>query len=107
MVNSEIRLIICFATKDGEALYSQQKQDWELTVAQVMNLNKGLAISQSKVNLLSPVRLFMTPWNAAHQAPQSIGFSRQEYWSGLPFPSPGDLPDPGIKLRSPAFEEDT
>ena len=42
-------------------------------------------------------RLFVTPWTAAHQAPLSMGFSRQEYWSGLPLPSPGDLPDPGIK----------
>ena len=49
------------------------------------------------------VRLFVTPWTAAHQAPLSMGFSRQEYWSGLPFPSPGDLPDPGIEPRSPAL----
>ena len=56
--------------------------------------------------MLSRVRLFTTPWTAAHQAPLSMGFSRQEYWSGLPFPSPGDLPDPGIKptsLRFPAL----
>ena len=45
----------------------------------------------------SHVRLFVTPWTVAHQAPLSMGFSRQEYWSGLPFPSPGDLPDPGIE----------
>ena len=50
------------------------------------------------VRVLSHVQLFATPWSAAHQAPPSMGFSRQEYWSGLPFPSPGDLPDPGIKL---------
>ena len=43
-----------------------------------------------------------TPWTVAHQAPLSMGFSRQEYWSGLPFPSSGDLPDPGIKPGSPA-----
>ena len=48
----------------------------------------------------------MTLWTAAHQAPQSMGFSRQEYWSGLPFPSPGDLPDPGIEPGSPALEAD-
>ena len=52
------------------------------------------------------VRLFVTPWTVAHQAPPSMGFSRQEYWSGLPFPSPGDLPDPGIEPRSPAFQAD-
>ena len=45
----------------------------------------------------------VTPWTVACQAPLSIGFSWQEYWSGLPFPPPGDLPDPGIKLRSPAL----
>ena len=56
--------------------------------------------------MLSPVQLLTTPWTAAHQAPLSMGFSRQEYWSGLPFPPPGDLPDPGIEpasLMSSAF----
>ena len=48
-----------------------------------------------------------TPWTAALQAPLSMGFSRQEYWSGLPFLSPGDLPDPGIKPRSPALQADS
>ena len=57
-----------------------------------------------EVKLLSHVRLFVTPWTVAHQAPPSLGFSRQEYWSGLPFPSPGDLPNPGIEPRSPAFQ---
>ena len=59
-----------------------------------------------KVKSLSRVRLFATPWTVAHQAPQSMGFSRQEYWSGLPFPSPGDLPNPGIESRSPALQAD-
>ena len=53
--------------------------------------------------MLSCVGLFAVPWTVACQAPLSIGFFRQEYWSGLPFPSPGDLPDPGIKLKSPAL----
>ena len=48
---------------------------------------------------------FKTPWTTAHQAPQSMGFSKQEYWSGLPFPSPGDLPNPRIKLMSPALAQ--
>ena len=52
---------------------------------------------------LSHAQLFVTPWTVAHQAPLSIGFPRQESWSGLPFPSPGDLPDPGIKPRLPAL----
>ena len=59
-----------------------------------------------KVKSLSRVWLFATPWTVAYQAPLSMGFSRQEHWSGLPFPSPGDLPDPGIKLGSPAFQID-
>ena len=56
----------------------------------------------------SCVQLFVTPWTVAHQAPLSMGFSRQEYWSGLPCPSPGDLSDPGIKpafLMSPALTD--
>ena len=57
-----------------------------------------------KVKSLSRVRLFATLWTVAYQAPPSMGFSRQEYWSGLPFPSPGDLPDPGIEPRPPAFQ---
>ena len=52
---------------------------------------------------LSHVRLFATPWTVAYQAPPSVGFSRQENWSGLPFPSPGELPDPETKLMSPAL----
>ena len=60
-----------------------------------------------KVKLLSHVRLLATPWTVAQQAPPSMGFSRQEYWSRLPFPSPGDLPDPGIEPRSPALQADT
>ena len=47
------------------------------------------------------------PWTVAHQAPLSMGFSRQEYWSGLPCPPPGDLPDPGIEPRSPALQVDS
>ena len=52
--------------------------------------------------LLSRVQFFLTPWTVALQAPLSMGFSRQEYWSGLPSPPPGDLPDPGIESESPA-----
>ena len=48
---------------------------------------------------LSCVRLSATPWTVAHQAPPSVGFSRQDYWSRLPFPSPGDLPNPGIDFK--------
>ena len=57
--------------------------------------------------MLSHVQLFATPRTVAHQAPLSMAFSRQEYWSGLPFPSPGDLPNPGIKLASLALQVDS
>ena len=57
-------------------------------------------------SLLSRVQLFATPWwTVAHQTPLSMGFSWQEYWSGLPFPSPGHLPNPRIEPRSPTFQE--
>ena len=52
---------------------------------------------------LSRVRLFATPWTVAYQAPLSMGFSRQQYWSGLPFPFAGDIPNPGIKPGSPTL----
>ena len=57
----------------------------------------------TEVKSLSHVQLFATPWTVAQQAPPSMGFSKQEYWSGLPLPSPEDLPDPGIEPRSPAL----
>ena len=56
-----------------------------------------------KVKPLSRVRLFATPWTVAYQSPPSMGFSRQQYWSELQFPSPGDIPDPGIEPGSPAL----
>ena len=58
--------------------------------------------SESEVTQSCPT--LCDPWIVAHQAPPSMGFSRQEYWSGLPFPSPGDLPDPGIEPRSPTLQ---
>ena len=64
------------------------------------------ALKKVKVKSLSRVRLFVTSWTVAHQAPPSVGFSRQECWSGLPFPSPGDLPNPGIEPGSPALQAD-
>ena len=56
------------------------------------------------VPVLSHAKLFVTPWTVAHQALLSMEFSRQEYWGGLPFPPPGDLPDQGIKPGSPALQ---
>ena len=67
---------------------------------------KGNAKECSKLKLLSYVQLFKTSWTVAYQASLSMGFSRQEYQSGLPFPSPEDLPDPGIEPRSPTLQAD-
>ena len=76
----------------------QWPQDWKRSVF--------IPIPEKWVKSLSHVRLFATPWTVAHQAPPSTGFSRQEYWSGVPFPSPGDLPNPGIEPGSPALLAD-
>ena len=59
------------------------------------------------LSCFSCVQVFVTPWTIACQVPLSMEFSRQEYWSGWPFPSPGDLPDPGIKTRAPALQADS
>ena len=59
-----------------------------------------------QVKLLSRVQLFVTPWTVAYQAPLSMEFSRQEYWSGLTFLSPGDIPDSGIEPESPTLQAD-
>ena len=67
-----------------------------------MECESGLLLFYSR-----HVQLFATPWTVARQAPLSMGFSRQEYWSGLPFPSPGDLPDPGVEPKSPALQADS
>ena len=71
-------------------------------------MSQGLALSilPMKMKFLSHVRLFAIPRTVASQVPPSKGFSRQEYWSGLLFPSPGDLPNPGIEPGSPALEAD-
>ena len=56
---------------------------------------------------LSRVQLFATPWTVAYQAPPSMGFSRQDYWSGMPFPPPGDLPNSGIEPKFPSLQADS
>ena len=68
-------------------------------------MNMKVKESESEVAQSCPT--LATPWTVAYQASPSMGFSRQEYRSGLPFPSPGDLPDPGIKLRSLALQADS
>ena len=69
-------------------------------------VNMYSCIEKVKVKSLSRVQLFATPWTVAYQAPLSMGFSRQQFWSGLPFPSPGDLPNSGIEPESPALQAD-
>ena len=71
----------------------------EKTVSLINDVGKTVC----EVKLFSRVQLFETPWTVAYQAPPSMGFYRQECWSGLPFPSPGDLSDPGIKPGSPTL----
>jgi len=73
------------------AFYNPHNRDW--------NRQKW-----SEMKSLSHVQLFATPWTVAHQAPVSMVFSRQEYWNGLPFPFPRDLPDLGIEPRSPTLQ---
>ena len=73
---------------------------------QISPFIRTLDILDYKRKLLSHVQLFVTPWTVACQAPLSMGFSRQEYWSGLPCPPPGDLPDPEVEPTSPAWQAD-
>ena len=77
---------------------------WQPEDAPILGWRQAQKSTRKKVKSLSHVWLFETPWTVACQAPPSKGFSRQEYWSGLPFPSPGDLPNPGIKPRSPSLK---
>ena len=69
----------------------------KMLFAGVIELRRGHGGSAQCPCSLSHVQLFAIPWTVAHQAPLSMGFSRQEYWSGLPYPPPGDLPNPGIE----------
>ena len=78
-----------------------------LLLASIASFLHSASLVKVKAKSLSRVRLFATPWTVAYQAPASMGFSRQEYWSGLPFPSPGALPNPGIEPGSPTLEADT
>ena len=88
--------------KDGSGRFLDSPMNLMLKQLQTRSFSE----SESEVKSLSRVRLFVTPWTVAQQAPLSMGFSRQEYWSGFPFPFPGDLPDPGIEPRSPALRAD-
>ena len=78
------------------AVKSESRKNWSKFEVTCPNFCKEKSLSR--------VRLFVTPWTVAYQAPPSMGFPKQEYWSGLPFPSQGDLPDPGIESRFPALQ---
>ena len=85
-------------TADGDCSHKIKRR--LLLGRKAMTILKSMKV---KVKQLSHVRLFVTPWTVAYQAPPSMGFSRQEYWGELLFPSPGDLPNPGTEPRSPTL----
>ena len=93
---------VLLATKNGNAHWGGKEQCWPS-----LSFHSTYTIwNWSEVKSFSRGWLFATPWTVAYQAPPSLGFSRQEYWSGLPFPSPGDLPNPEIEPRSPVSQAD-
>ena len=94
-----------------QTLFEAQGTLWRIRkvlmeLIQTMGPSSERKTSVCVLSRFSHVRLFVTPWTVARQAPLSMGFSRQEYWSGLPLPSPGDLSNPGIEPRSPAWQAD-
>ena len=91
----------CMATQDGQVMVETADKMWSTGEGngkplQYSCLENPMNSEWEWVKSLSPVWFFVTPWTVAYHSPPSMGFSRQEYWSGLPFPSPEDLPDPGI-----------
>ena len=80
---------------------------WQVDSLRLSHQGSPSQCMKVKVKSLSRVRLFETPWAVVYQAPLFMGFSSQEYWNGLPFLSPRDLPNPGIEPRSPALQADT
>ena len=84
----------------GGKCHKNNSQSWNVYCGRARCMR-----SPVRAQLLSRVRLLVTPWTVAHQAPLSMEFPRQEYWSGLPFPSPGDLPNPRVEPSSPALAD--
>ena len=95
------------ATREPDSWADRNVPSWGGGYKGECNCQKFRNCTHNIVKSLSHVRLFVIPWTVAYQAPLSMEFSRQEYWSGLPFPSPGDLPHPGIEPRSPALQADS
>ena len=91
--------------RQGRSKVIEVETDWKTRGGRWQKIGPS-NIATVPAKLLRCIQLFVSPWTVAHQAPLSIGFSRQEYWSGLRFPSPGDPPDPGIEPGSSALETD-
>ena len=96
------------AVVNGVAKSQTRLSNWTELISFIshdhFNMTQLIYLDKVKLKSLSHIQLFATPWTVAcHDAP-SVGFPRQEYWSQLPFPSPGDLPDPGIEPRSPTLQ---
>ena len=97
-------LVTASCTMLGTSIHTLSRVDEQIQGIRSDTLSYSPANVRGRpVKLLSRVRLFATPWTVAYQVPPSVGFSWQEWGSGLPFPSPGDLPEPGIEPRSPAL----
>ena len=108
LVELSIRGFLILLLNNSEPLNDFHLDSFPLSVCLgILTFVRLSEVKWSEMKSLSPVRLFVSPWTVAHQAPLSMGFSRQEYWSGLPFPSAGYLPDPGIEPRSSALQADT
>ena len=98
-----MKYINMYLKNTGNICIYMSLRDWEINYGTSIQWSE----SESEIEVAqSCPRLFATPWTVAYQALPSMGFSRQECWSGLPFPSPGDLPDPGIKPGSPTLQAD-
>ena len=104
--SSKVAIPFCISISDRVPVASHPHLHLVLSVFWIWAILIGVHLVSS-AQLLSRARLFVTPWIVAHQASLSMGFPRQEYWSGLPFPSPEDLPYPGIESRSPALQADS
>ena len=95
----------------GMELYSCQIKAWKLAKYNVVSMGSRVEFPVLQIlaacSVAKVCSLFVTPWTVAHQALLSMGFSRQEYCSALPFPSPGDLSNPGIKPKSSALQADS
>ena len=99
-VNAWLFSFIGFSLSKVSNYFMNSIFTWRWNISWVHSDTSVLKV-KVKMKSLSRVRLFATPWTVAYQASLSMGFSRQEYWSGLPFPSPGDLPNPGTEPLSP------